>query len=203
MARSSDSAQRYWRRYSRRRRLDGAVTGWFPVSSSKRCGRAPCTYAGRLDMRRRARNRQGCSAVSGRDRNRYPERASSFRSSPPNSEPYIAQAAVACIVKTIAVFDHFCQANDLYEEHDFGSFEAEGPHDLFQNRLSRHHPYPSLARPRRCRRDRARAHHHARRRILKGSRSGRAIAALRIQSSGPRQFSTSPFCHGNFFTRLP
>ena len=38
--------------------------------------------------------------------------------------------AVERIVKTIAVFDDFCHANDPYEEHDFGSFEAEG-HTIF------------------------------------------------------------------------
>ena len=38
----------------------------------------------------------------------------------------LGQAAVDRIVKTIAVFDDFRQANDPYEEHDFGSFEAEG-----------------------------------------------------------------------------
>ena len=31
--------------------------------------------------------------------------------------------AVARIVKTIAVYDDFCHANDPYEEHDFGSFD--------------------------------------------------------------------------------
>jgi Protein of unknown function (DUF3768) len=34
------------------------------------------------------------------------------------------------IVKTIDVYDDFCHANDPYEEHDFGSFEAEG-HTIF------------------------------------------------------------------------
>jgi uncharacterized protein DUF3768 len=34
--------------------------------------------------------------------------------------------AVAQIIKTIAVYDDFCHANDPYEEHDFGSFEADG-----------------------------------------------------------------------------
>jgi hypothetical protein len=34
--------------------------------------------------------------------------------------------AVARIVKTIAVYDDFCHANDPYEEHDFGSFEVDG-----------------------------------------------------------------------------
>jgi hypothetical protein len=38
--------------------------------------------------------------------------------------------AVARIVKTIAVYDDFCHANDPYEEHDFGSFEADG-HVIF------------------------------------------------------------------------
>ena len=38
--------------------------------------------------------------------------------------------AVARIVKTIAVYDDFCHANDPYEEHDFGVFEIDG-HKLF------------------------------------------------------------------------
>ena len=38
--------------------------------------------------------------------------------------------AVARIVKTIAVYDDFCQANDPYGEHDFGSFEVDGA-DIF------------------------------------------------------------------------
>ena len=42
----------------------------------------------------------------------------------------LGQAAVAPIIKTIAVFDDFCQANDPYGEHDFGAFEAEG-HTIF------------------------------------------------------------------------
>ena len=42
----------------------------------------------------------------------------------------LGQEAVDRIVKTIAVFDDFCHANDPYEEHDFGSFEAEG-HTIF------------------------------------------------------------------------
>ena len=31
---------------------------------------------------------------------------------------------VVRIVKTIAVYDDFCHANDPYEEHDFGSFRS-------------------------------------------------------------------------------
>jgi hypothetical protein len=38
--------------------------------------------------------------------------------------------AVERIVQTIAVYDDFCHANDPYEEHDFGSFEAGG-HTIF------------------------------------------------------------------------
>ena len=37
---------------------------------------------------------------------------------------------VARIVKTIAVYDDFYHANDPYEEHDFGAFEADG-HAIF------------------------------------------------------------------------
>jgi hypothetical protein len=56
--------------------------------------------------------------------------------------------AVARIVKTIAVYDDFCHANDPYEEHDFGSFEADG-HKLFfkidylDKSRSYHSPDPS------------------------------------------------------------
>ena len=34
--------------------------------------------------------------------------------------------AVARVVKTIAVYDDFSQANDPHQEHDFGAFEADG-----------------------------------------------------------------------------
>ena len=56
--------------------------------------------------------------------------------------------AVARIVKTIAVYDHFCHANDPSEEHDFGSFEADGHKiffkiDYFDQSLTCHSPDPS------------------------------------------------------------
>jgi hypothetical protein len=56
--------------------------------------------------------------------------------------------AVARIVKTIAVYDDFCHANDPYEEHDFGSFEADGHKiffkiDYFDSALTVHSPDPS------------------------------------------------------------
>jgi Protein of unknown function (DUF3768) len=38
--------------------------------------------------------------------------------------------AVERIVKTIAVYDDFCHANDPHEDHDFGAFEADG-HRIF------------------------------------------------------------------------
>ena len=38
----------------------------------------------------------------------------------------LGQEAVERIVKTIAVFDDFCHANDPHEEHDFGSFDVNG-----------------------------------------------------------------------------
>jgi hypothetical protein len=38
--------------------------------------------------------------------------------------------AVARIVKTVAVFDDFCRANDPHGEHDFGAFDADG-HRVF------------------------------------------------------------------------
>ena len=51
-------------------------------------------------------------------------------------------------VKTIAVFDDFCHANDPHEEHDFGAFEVEGNRlffkiDYFDQNLSMHSPDPA------------------------------------------------------------
>ncbi len=56
--------------------------------------------------------------------------------------------AVARIIKTIAVYDDFCHANDPYEEHDFGAFEVEGQKlffkiDYFDKTLTCHSPDPS------------------------------------------------------------
>jgi hypothetical protein len=56
--------------------------------------------------------------------------------------------AVERIVKTIAVFDDFCHASDPHEEHDFGSFEADGHTimfkiDYYDQNLSMHSPDPA------------------------------------------------------------
>ena len=56
--------------------------------------------------------------------------------------------AVERIVKTIAVFDDFCHANDPHEEHDFGSFEADGHRiffkiDYYDETLTYHSPDPA------------------------------------------------------------
>ena len=56
--------------------------------------------------------------------------------------------AVARIVKTIAVYDDFCHANDPYGEHDFGSFEVDGADiffkiDYYDKALAAHSPDPS------------------------------------------------------------
>jgi Protein of unknown function (DUF3768) len=55
---------------------------------------------------------------------------------------------VARIVRTIAVYDDFCHANDPYEEHDFGSFEVDGQRiffkiDYYDKALTHHSPDPS------------------------------------------------------------
>lgn len=56
--------------------------------------------------------------------------------------------AVARIMKTIEVYDDFCHANDPHQEHDFGSFEADG-HTIFfkieyyDSTFSRHSPDPA------------------------------------------------------------
>jgi hypothetical protein len=60
----------------------------------------------------------------------------------------LGQEATARIIKTIAVFDDFCHANDPHEEHDFGSFEAEGQTiffkiDHFDRSLNQHSPDPT------------------------------------------------------------
>jgi hypothetical protein len=52
------------------------------------------------------------------------------------------------IVKTIAVFDDFCHANDPHEEHDFGSFDVDGHTimfkiEYFDQRMSMHSPDPA------------------------------------------------------------
>ena len=60
----------------------------------------------------------------------------------------LGQVAIDRIVKTIAVFDDFCHANDPYEEHDFGSFEANGQKiffkiDYYDKTLTYRSPDPS------------------------------------------------------------
>ena len=60
----------------------------------------------------------------------------------------LGQEAVERIVQTVAVFDDFCHANDPYEEHDFGSFEAEGEKiffkiDYYDRTLTYHSPDPA------------------------------------------------------------
>ena len=52
------------------------------------------------------------------------------------------------IFRTIAVFDDFCHANDPHQEHDFGSFEAEGytiffKIDYYSKDMTMHSPDPS------------------------------------------------------------
>jgi len=60
----------------------------------------------------------------------------------------LGQVAADRIVKTIAVFDDFCHANDPHQEHDFGSFEADGHMimfkiDYYDKTLTHHSPDPS------------------------------------------------------------
>ena len=56
--------------------------------------------------------------------------------------------AVTRIVKTIAVFDDFCHANDPHQEHDFGVFDARRHKvffkiDYFDESLTYHSPEPA------------------------------------------------------------
>jgi hypothetical protein len=60
----------------------------------------------------------------------------------------LGDEAVARIVKTIAIFDDFCHANDPYQEHDFGAFDADGHRVLFKTdyydeTLTYHSPDPA------------------------------------------------------------
>ena len=60
----------------------------------------------------------------------------------------LGPAAVERIVKTIAVFDDFCHANDPHEEHDFGAFDADGRRvffkvDYLDQSMSMHSPDPA------------------------------------------------------------
>jgi hypothetical protein len=60
----------------------------------------------------------------------------------------LGQQPVERIVKTIAVYDDFCHSNDPHEEHDFGSFQADGQTiffkiDYFDKSLKYHSPDPS------------------------------------------------------------
>jgi Protein of unknown function (DUF3768). len=60
----------------------------------------------------------------------------------------LGQQAVDRIIKTIAVYNDFCHANDPHEEHDFGSFQADGQTiffkiDYFDTTLTYHSPDPS------------------------------------------------------------
>ena len=40
--------------------------------------------------------------------------------------------AVERLVKTIAIFDNFCTANDPHGEHDFGAFDFDGVEIFFK-----------------------------------------------------------------------
>ncbi|WP_128935503.1 DUF3768 domain-containing protein [Bradyrhizobium zhanjiangense] len=56
--------------------------------------------------------------------------------------------AVKRLVKTIAAFDDFCQANGSYQEHDYGVFEFEGTQvafkiDYYDKSLTFHSPNPA------------------------------------------------------------
>ena len=60
----------------------------------------------------------------------------------------LGKPAVDRIVKTIAVYDDFCQANDPHHEHDFGSFDADGQTiffkiDYYDRALICHSPDPA------------------------------------------------------------
>ena len=60
----------------------------------------------------------------------------------------LGQEFVERLVKTIAVFDDFCHANDPHEEHDFGAFDTDGQRvffkiDYYDRSLTNHSPDPA------------------------------------------------------------
>jgi hypothetical protein len=60
----------------------------------------------------------------------------------------LGEEAVARLIKTIAVFDDFCSANDPHEEHDFGAFDFDGHAiffkiDYYDKSLRFHSPNPA------------------------------------------------------------
>ena len=60
----------------------------------------------------------------------------------------LGKDAVDRIVLTVATYDDFCHANDPHEEHDFGSFEADGKLiffkiDYYDRTLTYHSPNPA------------------------------------------------------------
>ncbi len=60
----------------------------------------------------------------------------------------LSPETVARIVKTVAVYDDFCHANDPYEEHDFGALEVDGQViffkiDYYDKALVYHSPDPA------------------------------------------------------------
>lgn len=65
-----------------------------------------------------------------------------------NGVAALGPEAVARIMKTIEVFDDFCHANDPHQEHDFGSFDADGHTiffkiDYYDPTFGRHSPDPA------------------------------------------------------------
>jgi Protein of unknown function (DUF3768) len=60
----------------------------------------------------------------------------------------LGQETLDRILRTIAIFDDFCQANDPYEEYDFGAFDVDGTTiffkiDYFDRTLTDHSPDPA------------------------------------------------------------
>lgn len=60
----------------------------------------------------------------------------------------LGEHAVQRLVRTIAVFDDFCAANDPHGEHDFGAFDFDGVEvffkiDYFCKDLQFHSPDPA------------------------------------------------------------
>jgi hypothetical protein len=60
----------------------------------------------------------------------------------------LGPAAVERIVKTIMVYDDFCNANDPHQEHDFGTFDVEDHRilfkiDYFDKAMTFHSPDPA------------------------------------------------------------
>ncbi len=107
--------------------------------------------------------------------------------------PIDVKAKALLMVKT---FKDFTPDNDPHGEHDFGSFEVARQHVLLEDRLLRSRLSMRIRRPERPRENEARAHDHARRRVLShaAERTARVHARRIHRRAQERRLVLRPQC---------